>query len=145
MSLTIEEIQKTLMDSMKSMQDQMEIDRKNYNKKIKELETIIEEKEEIISELSKKKSKNIAKRNIAQEIEKLKKDLESKTIEYKSAMITVSTLNNQIELKKQNILQLDLEKRQLKEKLDDIIKQNNIFKNESPVLQKQIEEEKKKK
>ena len=143
MSLTVEEIQKTLTESMMSMQAQMEIDRKGYKTKIKNLEAIIAEKEETIIELSKTKSKVSAARNMELEIEKLRKDLESKTTEYKTALINVSTLKNQNEIKQQNILQLNLEKRQLQEKLDEITKQNNLFKSESPALKKQIEENKK--
>ena len=143
MSLTVEEIQRTLTESMMSMQAQMEIERKSYKEEIKNLKNTIEEKEEIISELSSRKGKDIAIRNYELENERLRKELDSKITEYKTAMINVSTLNNQIELKKQNIMQLNLEKRQLQEKLNEATKQNNAYKNQSPELQKQIEENKK--
>ena len=68
--------------------------------------------------------------------------MELKTTEYKTALISVSTLNNQLEIKQQNLLQLNLEKRQMQKQLDDLTKQNNFFKNDSLVLQKQIEENK---
>ena len=144
MSLTVEEIQKTLTESMMSMQAQMEIERKGYKEKVKKLEDTIEEKNEIINELSKKKSKEAAIRNFEQENERLRKELDTKITEYKTAMINVSTLNNQLEITKQNNMQLKLEKRQVQEKLEEISKQYDGIKNEPLALKKQVEEKKKK-
>ena len=143
MSLTVEEIQKTLTESMMSMQAQMEIERKSYKEKVKKLEDTIEEKDEIINELSKKKSKEAAIRNFEQENERLRKELDTKITEYKTAMINVSTLNNQLEITKQNNMQLKLEKRQVQEKLEEISKQYDGIKNEPLALKKQVEEGKK--
>ena len=142
MSLTVEEIQKTLMESMMSFQNQMEIERKAYKEKIKKLEEKIEEKDEEIKLLSKKKSKDAAIRNFETENQRIKKELENKSNDYQRAMLDVSTLNNQIELKNQDIMQLKLEKKQIQEKLDEAVKQNDLYKKEMPLLQKQIEEDK---
>ena len=128
MSLSVEEIQKTLAESMMSMQTQMEAERKGYKEKIKKLEDTINDKEEQIKELLKKKSKDAAVRNLEQEVERLKNEYNTKYTDYQNAILNVSTLKNQLELKSQNIMQLNLEKRQLKEKLDDVTKQNDVLK-----------------
>ena len=54
MSLTIEEVQKTLSDSMQSFQIQMESERKGYKEKIKLLEDTVIIKEQEIKELKEK-------------------------------------------------------------------------------------------
>ena len=94
MSLTVEEIQKTLAESMMSMQMQMDVERKGYKEKIKKLENELEEKEDKIKELSKKKSKEAAIRNFENENERLRKELENKTNDYQQSMLNVSTLKN---------------------------------------------------
>ena len=139
MSLTVEEIQKTLTESMMSMQSQMEIERKGYKEKIKSLKDIIDEKDEIISELSKKQAKDAAVRTLEQEIERLRNETDSKTVELKSSMINVSTLKNQIELEKQNSMQLNMEKKKLQEQLSEISKVNNLKNSESDTLKQQID------
>ena len=51
MSLTPEEIQKTLSLSMMSMQAQMDTERDSFKKRIQKLEEVIEEKDKEISAL----------------------------------------------------------------------------------------------
>ena len=52
MSLTIEEIQKSLTNSMMSMQAQMDTERQNYKKKIQDLEDKNLSQKEKIDELT---------------------------------------------------------------------------------------------
>ena len=119
MSLTVEEIQKTLTESMRSMQESMERERTAYKSKIEGLEQIIRDKENLIKDITKKKSKDIIIKNLEQENEKLKRSYEEKEIDYKSAVMSVSTLNNQIEIKGQTIMQLNLDKKNLEQKLEE--------------------------
>ena len=126
MSLTTEEIQKTLIDSMKSMQMLMDDERKLYKEKIKSLEETLITKEEEIKNLKElllaKKTKLDDKKlieGIQQEKELIQRELVIKINELKTALINASTLNNQLEIKNLNILQLQLENKQLKEKLKE--------------------------
>ena len=80
MSLTIEEIQKTLTESMKSMQDTMEKERKGFNSKIESLEAIIRDKENLITNLTKKKPRDSIIKNLEQENEQLKRKCKNKKI-----------------------------------------------------------------
>ena len=106
MSLTVEEVQKTLAESMKSIQESMDQERKAYKSKIAGLEEIIKDKENLIKDITKKKSKDAIIKNLEQENEKLKRNYEAKDMEYKSAVLSISTLNNQIQLNSQNIMEL---------------------------------------
>ena len=154
MSLTIEEVQKTLSDSMQSFQMQMESERKNYKEKVKLLEETVNIKEEEIKELKEKllakKSKKDDKKlieDLQQEKELIQRELDIKITEFKTALINTSTLNNQLEIKNQNIMQLQLENKQLKEKLKDSEDKYIILQKQFFLLQKQIDghtEEKKK-
>ena len=80
MSLTVEEIQKTLTESMRSMQESMERERTAYKSKIANLEKIIIDKENLIKDMTKKKSKDVIIKNLEQENEKLKRNIEEKDI-----------------------------------------------------------------
>ena len=142
MSLTIEEVQKTLSDSMQSFQMQMESERKGYKEKIKLLEDTVIIKEQEIKELKEKllakKSKKDDKKlieDLQQEKELIQRELEIKITEFKTALINTSTLNNQLEIKNQNIMQLQLENKQLKEKLKE---SEDKYKLLEKNLQKQI-------
>ena len=129
--LTIEEVQKTLSDSMLSMQKSMEDERKGFKEKIKKLEDTLSEKEEEITDLKNQlldtKVKNVDK-NIMEKLREdkdlLEKELETKVNDYKNLLINLSTLNNQIELQKQKILQIQMDKKKLEEKIEE---QNNSF------------------
>ena len=142
MSLTTEEIQKTLIDSMKSMQMLMDDERKLYKEKIKSLEETLITKEEEIKNLKElllaKKTKLDDKKlieGIQQEKELIQRELVIKINELKTALINTSTLNNQLEIKNLNILQLQLENKQLKEKLKE---SEDKYKLLEKNLQKQI-------
>ena len=146
--LTVEEIQKTLSDSMQSMQKMMEDERKNYKEKIKNLEETLKEKEEEIKDLknqliSKKRKKEDKKliENIQQEKELIQKEIDSKITEFKEALIEVSTLKNQLEIKNQEFMQIELEKNQANEKLKESEQKRVVMENQFFVFEKQIKDQ----
>jgi hypothetical protein len=146
--LTVEEIQKTLSDSMQSMQKMMEDERKSYKEKIKNLEETLKEKEEEIKDLknqliSKKRKKEDKKliENIQQEKELIQKEIDSKITEFKEALIEVSTLKNQLEIKNQEFMQIELEKNQANEKLKESEQKRVVMENQFFVFEKQIKDQ----
>ena len=140
-SLTVEEIQKSLSNSMMSMQIQMEAERESYKKKITALEKTNKEYKDKIDELtelmaSKKNENEVFNKLIADlnsQIRKKEKELESKLEEHKKEAAEISNLNNQIQLKNQNIIQLQMEKKQLGEDFD---KRCTLSQHELLVMQK---------
>ena len=143
-SLTVEEIQKSLSNSMMSMQIQMEAERESYKKKITALEKTNKEYKDKIDELtelmaSKKNENEVFNKLIADlnsQIRKKEKELESKLEEHKKDSAEISNLNNQIQLKNQNIIQLQMEKKQLGEDFD---KRCTLSQHELLVMQKKVE------
>ena len=143
-SLTVEEIQKSLSNSMMSMQIQMEAERESYKKKITALEKTNKEYKDKIDELtelmaSKKNENEVFNKLIADlnsQIRKKEKELESKVEEHKKDSAEISNLNNQIQLKNQNIIQLQMEKKQLGEDFD---KRCTLSQHELLVMQKKVE------
>jgi hypothetical protein len=143
-SLTVEEIQKSLSNSMMSMQIQMEAERESYKKKITALEKTNKEYKDKIDELtelmaSKKNENEVFNKLIADlnsQIRKKEKELESKLEEHKKEAAEISNLNNQIQLKNQNIIQLQMEKKQLGEDFD---KRCTLSQHELLVMQKKVE------
>ena len=143
-SLTVEEIQKSLSNSMMSMQIQMEAERESYKKKITALEKTNKEYKDKIDELtelmaSKKNENEVFNKLIADlnsQIRKKEKELESKAEEHKKDSAEISNLNNQIQLKNQNIIQLQMEKKQLGEDFD---KRCTLSQHELLVMQKKVE------
>ena len=133
MSLSAEEIQKSLEASMMSMQIQMENDHKMLNEKIAQLEKLNMKKDEEINELkssllSKKSEDEIGNKLISQlnaEIRKKEKEISEKIEEHQKDSLEISNLNNQLSQKTQNIMQLEMDKKKL---------QNQIF-----LLQKKVD------
>ena len=133
MSLSAEEIQKSLEASMMSMQIQMENDHKMLNEKIAQLEKLNMKKDEEINELkssllSKKSEDEIGNKLISQlnaEIRKKEKEISEKIEEHQKDSLEISNLNNQLSQKTQNIMQLEMDKKNL---------QNQIF-----LLQKKVD------
>ena len=146
MSLTSDEIQRTLASTINSIQKNMDIERKLYKDKIQNLEDTLSKKdgeinflkEKLLSSKKRKEDKEIIE-SFKIEKECLQNELESKITEYKSALINLSTLNNQLELEKQNSMELFLEKKILDEKLNELEKKYNILKNQFFLLEKQID------
>ena len=155
MSLSVEEVQKTLEASMKSMQEQMKNDQKVSREKISKLEKEIKIKDKEINELkssllSKKAEDEIGNKLIAQlnsQIRKREKEIEEKTEMHQKDSMEISNLNNQLSLKTQNILQLEMDKKNLNEKLKSFENQMFILQNkldsadkEKSNIEKKIEE-----
>ena len=121
MSLTVEEIQKTLAESMMSMQSQMSTERENFKKKIATLEETLAKKEEEIANLkdsltSNKKENdmtNIIIANLNKEIREKEKIISTKDDEHKQDIMEINNLKNQLQIKEQNIMQLNLDKKNI--------------------------------
>ena len=146
MSLTSEEIQKTLEATIKSMQKNMDDERKKYKDKIDNLEEQLLLKDTEINDLKEKLRSAIKKKQDKETIDNLQiekdciqKELQIKITEYRTALINISTLTNQLEIEKQNIMNLNLEKKQLKEQLDTTEKTYLTVKSQIIILQKQID------
>ena len=145
MSLTPEEIQKTLSLSMMSMQAQMDTERDSFKKRIQKLEEAIEEKDKEISALKeslvdKKKDNemtNIIISKLNTQIREKDKILEDKIKELQNEVMENGTLKNQVELRDQEIMQLKLDKKKLNEEWEE---KSNILKNQIYSLNKKIEE-----
>ncbi len=115
MSLTPEEIQKTLSCTIQSIQKNMEEERKKYKDKIQILEESLSIKDGEINNLkekiylSKKKKEDKEEiENLKKEKESIKRELETTISDYKLSLINISTLNNQLEIEKQNNIDLKL-------------------------------------
>ena len=144
MSLTIEEIQKSLTNSMMSMQAQMDTERQNYKKKIQDLEdknlSQKEKIDELTETLASKKNENetinkiIA--NLNAEIRKKEKELETKSKEHQNDAMEISNLKNQVQLNNQEIMQLNSDKKKINEEWE---KKNNLIQHQCLVLQKKID------
>ena len=139
-SLTAEEIQKSLSNSMMSMQLQMEQERETYKKKIQNLEKTNKENKEKIEELTeviaskKNENENINKiiADLNAQIRKKEKEVDLKEQEHQKDALEISNLKNTIQLKDQKIIQLEMEKK-------DFEKRNTMAQHENLVMQKKVE------
>ena len=131
MSLSAEEIQKSLEASMLSMQLQMENDHKTMNEKIAKLEKLNMQKDEEIKQLKSNMSKPQPKQDefgnkviaeLNSQIRKKEKEMNEKIEELEKKN---SELNKELSSKDENIKQLELDKKNLN---------NQIF-----LLQKKID------
>ena len=144
-SLSAEEVEKTLADSIASIQKSFDTERQLYKDKISKLEATIKEKDEQMQDLnekfmSKRKKDDVNKKvmeHLNQEKELIQKELEMKITEYKTALIELSTLNNQIEFDKQKIMQLELEKKNLNKKVEESIKAQEETEKKCDAIQNQ--------
>ena len=138
MSLSAEEIQKSLEASMMSMQIQMENDHKMLNEKIAQLEKLNMKKDEEINELkssllSKKSEDEIGNKLISQlnaEIRKKEKEISEKIEEHQKDSLEISNLNNQLSQKTQNIMQLEMDKKKLQKQFFLLQKKVDSFEEE---------------
>ena len=146
MSLTSEEIQTTLSCTIQSIQKNMDEERKRYKDKIQILEESLAIKEGEINILKEKIYSSKKRKEDKEEIdslkaekENIKKELEKAISDYKTSLINISTLNNQLEIEKQNSVDLKLENKSLKEKCEKSENSYNILKNQFFLLEKQID------
>ena len=141
MSLTVAEIQKTLEASMLSIQASMDAERENYKKRIQKLEEGIEEKDKEINELkeslvSKKKDNEMINLMISKlntQIRDKEKIIDEKIKEHQNDVMEQGTLKNQIQLKDNEIMNLNLEKKKINEDWEN---KNEMLKNQLFSLQK---------
>ena len=119
MSLSAEEIQKSLEASMLSMQLQMENDHKIMNEKIAKLEKLNMQKDEEIKQLKSNMSKPQPKQDefgnkviaeLNSQIRKKEKEMNEKIEELEKKN---SELNKELSSKDENIKQLELDKKNL--------------------------------
>ena len=145
MSLTAAEIQKTLEASMLSIQASMDAERENYKKRIQKLEEGIEEKDKEINELkeslvSKKKDNEMINLMISKlntQIRDKEKIIDEKIKEHQNDVMEQGTLKNQIQLKDNEIMNLNLEKKKINEDWEN---KNEMLKNQLFSLQKKLDE-----
>ena len=146
MSLTPEEIQKTLSCTIQSIEKNMDEERKKYKDKIQILEESLSIKDGEINNLkekiylSKKKKEDKEEiENLKKEKESIKRELETTISDYKLSLINISTLNNQLEIEKQNNIDLKIEINSLKKENEKSEKNYNILKNQFFLLEKKID------
>ena len=129
MSFTAEEVQKTLADTISSLETQHNEEKKKYKERISELERNLKDKEQKLNELSdkftstKKKKEEGYKQmieNLNHDKEELQKELENKLNDFKSSLINMSTMENKIEFQKQNIMELELAKKKLSDENENL-------------------------
>ena len=110
MSLSAEEIQKSLEASMMSMQIQMENDHKILNEKIYNLEKLNMQKDEEIEKL--KSNQNIKLINdLNSQIREKENEINEKIEQHQKDNEEISNLNNQLSIKNDTIMQLEIEKK----------------------------------
>ena len=159
MSFTAEEVQKTLADTISSLEIQHSEEKKKYKERITELEKNLKDKEQKLNELSdkftstKKKKEEGYKQmieNLNHDKEELQKELENKLNDFKSSLINMSTMENKIEFQKQNIMELELAKKKLLEEIETLKKDKEklikdseqkytILQNQYFLVQKQLD------
>jgi len=160
MSLTSEEFQKMLADTIKSVEIQHEAEKKIYKERISELEKNLKDKEQKLNELSEKFSSTKKKKEegykqmiekLNHDKEELEKELENKLNDFKTSLIHMSTMENKIEFQKQSIMELELTKKKLSEENESLKKDNEKLikdyevkiknlQNQCFLIQKQVDE-----
>lgn len=119
----MEEVQRTLAESMMSMQNQFEKERSEFNKKIEELEKKIKKKDLEIEDLkesilSKNNQDTLSHKIIAELNQKLREkenEIISKTEQIQNNSKQIFNLNNQLQEKQQKLMESELEKKKMKE------------------------------
>ena len=139
MSLSAEEIQKSLEASMMSMQIQMENDHKILNEKIFNLEKLNMQKDEEIEKL-KSNANNQLIADLNSEIRRREKEINEKIEEHKKDVEEIHNLNNQLSEKDEKIIQLEMDKKNLNNHFFFLQKKIDSFDEEKINTEKNIEE-----
>ena len=151
MSLTVEEIQKSLTATMMSMQVQMDEERKKTKERIMKLEEQMANKDKEIADLkesliSKKTENDMTNKiiaNLNSQIRDKEKLIADKIKEKQSDAMEISSLKNQIQIKEQSVIDLNLEKKRLNEDWENKIKlleeKNKILQDQTFFMQKSID------
>ena len=141
--LTADEVTMSLTNTIMSLQKELSVTRQEYIEKIKKLDETIKEKDEEINDLKEKlvaikknKEDQSIIDNFRLEREMINNELSTKVKELTSALLSVSTLTNQVEIQKQNIMELELEKKKISEEINEKYKnlQDQFY-----LLQKQLD------
>ena len=148
MSLSAAEIQKSLEASMMSMQIQMENDRKKLTEKIANLELLNKKKDEEIKELkestlSKKSEDELSNKLIAElntQIRKKEKENNEHIEQHQKDSLEITNLNNQLSLQNQNIMQLEMDKKNLQSQFFLLQKKLDNFEEEKANIDKNYAE-----
>ena len=139
MSLSAEEIQKSLEASMMSMQIQMENDHKILNEKIYNLEKLNMQKDEEIEKL--KSNQNIKLINdLNSQIREKENEINEKIEQHQKDNEEISNLNNQLSIKNDTIMQLEIDKKNLNNQIFLLQKKIDSFEEEKINTEKKIEE-----
>ena len=145
-SLSADEITLTLTNTINGLQLQLETQRKEYNEKIKKLEETLKEKEVEIDDLkdelatsqkNKEDKKIIEKFRIEKDM--INEELSKKIEELSKAIMDNSNLQNQIELQKQNMMQLELDKTNLNKKIEEEKEEYKNLQNKYYFIQKKLD------
>ena len=148
MSLSAAEIQKSLEASMMSMQIQMENDRKKLTEKIANLELLNKKKDEEIKELkestlSKKSEDELSNKLIAElntQIRKKEKENNEHIEQHQKDSLEITNLNNQLSLQNQNLMQLEMDKKNLQSQFFLLQKKLDNFEEEKANIDKNYAE-----
>ena len=132
MSLTVDELQKTLAESMQSMQANLDRERKEHKEKIKKLESELQEKDDEIKSYKEKQNSNKSKKDereqqleeiidsLRKNIDSINNDLSNKTIEVKTNLKNIEDLKEEIQKKDNTISKLNEEKKEIENKLKEV-------------------------
>ena len=144
-SLTADEVQKSLTDTIMNLQKQFDTSREEYVSKIKTLEETVKEKDAEIEEL---KEKLVAKKTkedkeliegFRLEREMINNELSNKVQELSSALSNIGTLTNQIDDQKQKIMDLEMDKKNLNKKIEEGDEKYKILQGQNSLLEKKVE------
>ena len=145
--LTADEVTISLTNTIMNLQKELEMTRKEYIEKIKKLDETIKEKDEEINDLKEKlagakrrKEDQAIIDGFRQEREMINNELATKVQELTTALLNISTLNNQIEIQKQNLMEFEMKKKKALE--ENTEKHNEKYKNlenQFFLLQKQLD------
>ena len=130
-----------------NLQNELKVTRDEYIEKIKKLDETIKAKDDEINDLKEKlagakrrKEDQAIIDGFRQEREMINTELATKVQELTSALLNISTLKNQIEIQKQNIMEFEMKKKKaLEENTEKHNEKYKILENQFFLLQKQLD------
>ena len=145
--LTADEVTISLTNTIMNLQNELKVTRDEYIEKIKKLDETIKAKDDEINDLKEKlagakrrKEDQAIIDGFRQEREMINTELATKVQELTSALLNISTLKNQIEIQKQNIMEFEMKKKKaLEENTEKHNEKYKILENQFFLLQKQLD------
>ena len=144
--LSLDDVANSLTKTIMNLQQQLESERKKYINNIKQLKEMLKEKDEEINELKEKlASMNMNKDDqsiisvFRQDKEFINQELEKKVKELTDALFHISELNDQIDTQKQNIMNLEMDKKELNQKIVEENKKYEKLESKFNTLQKKLD------